>query len=391
MVQTTDKVVKSFLLLMVSGCLSLAGCSKKGGSTPAPTPPPPPPGPVWNPNAMRGVWLTTTASTALDSRDNIRQAVLLCKQSGINNIFMVVYNNGRTMFPSTTMNNVIGVPILEKFNGRDPLQELIEEADKEKIKVHAWFEYGFASSFSANGGPIIAAKPHWASRDINGSITSKNGFEWLNPFHPEVQNFILSLVKEVATKYNVAGIQGDDRLPALPTTGGYDAFTVDLYKSENNGTEPPTVFSNANWIEWRVRKLNQFLKKMYTEVKAIKPGLQVTLSPSVFPWGKTEYLQDWPSWVDSGWVDAIIPQVYRYDLPAYNSTLAQQKSYFKSGVVKFYPGVLLRVGSYVASAEYLSQMVSNNRMQGFDGEVFFFFEGLKERTTWFQSTYPQIK
>jgi uncharacterized lipoprotein YddW (UPF0748 family) len=340
---------------------------------------------------MRGVWLTTTASTALDSRDNIRQAVLLCKQSGINNIFMVVYNNGRTMFPSTTMNNVIGVPILEKFNGRDPLQELIEEADKEKIKVHAWFEYGFASSFSANGGPIIAAKPHWASRDINGSITSKNGFEWLNPFHPEVQNFILSLVKEVATKYNVAGIQGDDRLPALPTTGGYDAFTVDLYKSENNGTEPPTVFSNANWIEWRVRKLNQFLKKMYTEVKAIKPGLQVTLSPSVFPWGKTEYLQDWPSWVDSGWVDAIIPQVYRYDLPAYNSTLAQQKSYFKSGVVKFYPGVLLRVGSYVASAEYLSQMVSNNRMQGFDGEVFFFFEGLKERTTWFQSTYPQIK
>lgn len=391
MVQTTDKVVKSFLLLMVSGCLSLAACSKKGGSTPAPTPPPPPPGPVWNPNAMRGVWLTTTASTALDSRDNIRQAVLLCKQSGINNIFMVVYNNGRTMFPSTTMNNVIGVPILEKFNGRDPLQELIEEADKEKIKVHAWFEYGFASSFSANGGPIIAAKPHWASRDINGSITSKNGFEWLNPFHPEVQNFILSLVKEVATKYNVAGIQGDDRLPALPTTGGYDAFTVDLYKSENNGTEPPTVFSNANWIEWRVRKLNQFLKKMYIEVKAIKPGLQVTLSPSVFPWGKTEYLQDWPSWVDSGWVDAIIPQVYRYDLPAYNSTLAQQKSYFKSGVVKFYPGVLLRVGSYVASAEYLSQMVSNNRMQGFDGEVFFFFEGLKERTTWFQSTYPQIK
>lgn len=374
--------------------ITLLACSKNSGSTSGtttPPPPPPPPGPVWNPNAMRGVWITTTASTVLDSRENIRQAVLTCKQSGINNIFMVVYNNGRTTYPSETMNKVLGVPILEKFSGRDPLQEMIEEADKEKIKVHAWFEYGFASSYNASGGPIIAAKPHWASKDINGAITSKNGFEWLNPFHPEVQDFVMSLFKEVASKYNVAGVQGDDRLPALPSNGGYDTYTVNLYKAENGGAEPPTTFSNTTWINWRSAKLSQFLKKLYTEMKTLKPGIQVTLSPSPHPWGKTEYLQDWPSWVDSGWVDVVIPQVYRYDLPAYNATLAQQKTYFKSGVVKFYPGVLLRVGSYVASADFLSQMVSNNRMQGFDGEVFFFYEGLKERTSWFQGTYPLIK
>jgi len=378
-------------LILAGILLTQFACSKNGGGSTTPTTPTTPTLPVWNKNALRGVWLTTTASTALDSRDNIKQAVLTCKQAGINNIFMVVYNNGRTIYPSTIMQEVIGKPILEKFSGRDPLQELIEEATKESIKVHAWFEYGFAASYSNNGGPIIAAKPQWASRDFNGGITTKNGFEWLNPFHPEVQNFILGMIKEVATKYDVAGVQGDDRLPALPSIGGYDAYTVNLYKAENNGAEPPASASANNWVDWRVKKLNQFAKRLYTEVKAIKPSLQVTLSPSVYPWGKTEYLQDWPTWVDSGWVDAIIPQIYRYDIAAYNSTLAQQKTYFKNGSVKFYPGVLLRSGTYVATNEFLSQMVSNNRLQGFEGESFFFYEGLKERATWFQSTYPYIK
>jgi uncharacterized lipoprotein YddW (UPF0748 family) len=387
----TIQLYKGLGMLLLCCSTLFGSCKKSSGGTDNTPVPPQPPAPVWDKNAMRGVWLTTTASTALDSRANIQAAVKRCKESGINTIFMVVYNNGRTMYPSAVMNNLIGKPILEKFNGRDPLKELIEEAAKEQIQVHAWFEYGFASSYSAGGGPILAAKPHWASRDLNGALTLKNGFEWLNPFHPEVQDFILALIKEVVTNYNVAGVQGDDRLPALPTTGGYDAFTIDLYKKENGGADPPTNPSDAAWINWRAAKLTQIVKKIYTEVKAIKPSTVVSFSPSVYPWGKQEYLQDWPAWVDSGWVDVLIPQVYRYDITAYNNTLVQQKSYFKSSTTKFYPGVLLRVGSYIAPADFLSQMISTNRTQQCSGEVFFFYEGLQERANWFQQIYPQIK
>ena len=145
------------LALIVLAFMVLSSCSKGGGSTPTPPPNPPPPTPVWDPNAYRGVWITTTASTALDSRDNIKQTVLNCKTGGINHIFVVVYNNARTIYPSTVMNTLIGKPQLERFTGRDPLQEMIDEAHSAGIKVHAWFEYGFSSSFSANGGPIVAA------------------------------------------------------------------------------------------------------------------------------------------------------------------------------------------------------------------------------------------
>ncbi len=383
-------------LLFAFVILTSIHCSKKttvsytppangggGGTNPNP--------PVWDVNALRGTWVTTAASTALDSRDNIKQTVLNCKAANINHIFMVVYNNGRTMYPSTIMNNLIGKPISERFAGRDPLQEMITEAHAVGIKVHAWFEYGFAASFSASGGPIVAAKPNWAAKDISGNLVVKNGFDWLNAFDPEVQKFMIDLFKEVTEKYNVDGVQGDDRLPAVPSSSGYDTYTVNLYKSENGGSNPPTNAMDAGWISWRAKKLTAFLKRLRTEVKTLKPNIQFTMSPSAYPFALNEYLQDWPAWVDSSFVDAILPQCYRYDISAYNATIAQQKSYYKNTSVPFYPGVLIKSGTYLVSDLFLTQMIQTNRSNGFKGECFFFYEGIKDKPAFFKDQYPYIK
>jgi len=380
-----------FIVIIIANfCFS---CSKKTGAAVITNPPPPtpsnPPKPVWDTNALRGAWVTTAASTALDSRANIKQCVQICKQAGINNIFMVVYNNGRTIYPSTIMQNLIGIPIIERYAGRDPLQEMIEEGHAAGIKVHAWFEYGFSSSYSANGGAIISAKPNWAAKDAAGALVVKNGFDWLNAFDPEVQNYLINLFKEVTTKYDVDGVQGDDRLPAVPSTAGYDTYTSNLYFTET-GSNPPADYRNTDWINWRAKKLNLFLKKLRTEVKAIKPAIQFTMSPSTYPFSLNEYLQDWPTWVDSAWVDAILPQCYRYDIAAYSATITQQKSYYRNTTVPFYPGVLVKSGSYVATDEFLRAMISNNRSNGFTGECFFFYEGIKDKLTFYTGQYPFI-
>ena len=358
------------------------------------TPTPPitkPTTPTFDSTALRGVWITTTASTALNSKDNIKQTVANCKLAGINNLFVVVYNSARTTYPSAVMQNLLGVPILESFSGRDPLKEIIDEGHAAGLKVHAWFEYGFAASYSQNGGAIIKAKPNWAAKDINGVLLSKNNFEWLNAFDPEVQNFLMSLMKEVVSNYDIDGIQGDDRLPALPSTGGYDDYTVALYKSANGGANPPTISTDVNWVKWRAGLLNNYMKKINKELKAIKPKLIVSMAPSVYPFSLNEYLQDWPTWVDSGWVDYILPQVYRYDINAYTTTLTQQKSYLKNNVSICYPGVLLKSASYLPDDLFLTQMLQQNRSQGFKGECFFFYEGIKDKLSFFQSQYPYIK
>ncbi len=309
----------------------------------------------------------------------------------MNHIFVVVYNNARTIYPSTVMQNLIGRPISEAFQGRDPLQELIGEAHAANMKVYAWFEYGFSASYSANGGAILRAKPEWASQNINGSLVVKNGFDWLNAFHPEVQDFLMSLIMEVVAKYDVDGIQGDDRLPAMPSEGGYDAYTVKLYKAENGSADPPTNTKDAGWLQWRAKKLNLFMKRIYTEVKLAKPSVKIIMAPSVYPFSLNEYLQDWPTWVDSSWVDGVMPQIYRYNIDAYKTTLQQQKPLFKSRIGLFTPGVLLKIGPYLPTDQFLTEMIQANRTEGLKGEVFFFYEGVQDKIDFFANQYPHIK
>jgi uncharacterized lipoprotein YddW (UPF0748 family) len=346
--------------------------------------------PIQTSTGIKGVWLTNVASSALDSPDNIKESVQICKKSGITDIFMVVWNKGRTLFISETMNKEFGKPIMEQYAGRDPLQEMIAEAHKSGIKVHAWFEYGFAASNSQQGGVILQKYPQWSAKDRLGNLLiSSGGFEWMNGIHPQVQDFMKSLILEVVTKYDIDGIQGDDRLPAMPIAGGYDAFTLELYKQENGSQTPPQNEKDAAWINWRTNKLTAFAGNLYAAVKAVKPKMIVSFAPSIYPFGKDNYLQDWPTWLDKGYCDYVIPQLYRYDIDAYTQTLKSQIDYVKKTPdrSKFYGGVLIQSGSWNPTEEYLDAMISANRNNGIKGEVLFFYEGLKKNSVYFQSKY----
>jgi len=329
--------------------------------------------------AVRGVWLTNVDSDVLTSREKIREAVALCKANGINTIFMVTWNKAVTMHPSKVMLEHFGVEQDTLYWGRDPLAEMIEEAHKENIKVFAWFEFGFSTSYNLDGGHIIAKKPEWAALDSDGNLVKKNNFEWMNGFHPDVQKFAIDLVTEVVRNYNVDGIQGDDRLPAMPSESGYDPYTVALYKKQHNGQEPPADYADPAWIEWRCNLLTDFMGRMYKAVKEIKKDVIVSVSPSIHPFAKEEYLQDWTTWVRKGYVELVNPQLYRYNINAYQKLLddVYGGQIDKKDLHRFYPGILVKLGKYYPSEEFLLQMIEANRKAGLRGEVFFFYEALK--------------
>lgn len=338
---------------------------------------------------IRGVWLTNVDSDVLRSRERITEAVQLCEESGINTIYVVTWNKGYTLYPSRIMDDLIGVNIYPDYAGRDPLKDLIEEAHARKIRVIAWFEFGFASSYNLNGGHLLKLKPEWKGIDSKGKLVSKNNFEWMNAFLPEVQDFMLSLILEVVRNYDIDGIQGDDRLPAMPCEGGYDEYTVSLYQNEHNGKKPPEDFRDKEWIQWRANLLTEYMGKIYQSVKSIKKDVIISMAPSIHPWGRDEYLQDWMEWVKRGYVEQIIPQLYRYDITAYRKLLDNvvSEQISKENFKLFYPGVLLKVGSYYAKEEFLKEIIELNRKYGIKGEVFFFYEGIKKYPEFFKNQY----
>ena len=332
-----------------------------------------------HPVELRGVWLTNVDSHVLDSRASIAEAMEFLAAHHFNVVFPVVWNKAVTLYPSRVMQSTFGVEIDPVHKGRDPLAEVIEEAHTRRIAVVPWFEFGFAASYRANGGPLIAQRPHWAAKDRDGQLLTKNGFEWMDALNEEVQDFLLSLVLEVVERYDVDGVQGDDRLPAMPIEGGYSARGRALYARDHDGAEPPRDFRDAAWTRWRADRLNAFAERVYKAVKQRKPDVMVSWAPSIFPFSLDEYLQDWPSWVNRGHADLVHPQVYRRNLDDYRRALeAQGPPALTLARRLVYPGVLVNIGSYVVSDELLLQMVAANRERGYNGEVFFFYEGLRK-------------
>ncbi len=326
----------------------------------------------------RGVWLTNTDSKVFSSKERIAEAMQFLAETGFNVVFPVVWNKALTLYPSQVMRETFGVEIDPAYKGRDPLAELIDAAYRHGLAVVPWFEYGFASSYNLGGGYLLAKKPEWAARDRQGNLLKKNGFEWMNALDPQVQDFLISLVREVVQNYDITGIQGDDRMPAFPCEGGYDELTVKRYCQEFN-REPPENPKDRQWVQWRADILTEFLARLYREVKAIKPDLVVSMAPSIYQWGLNEYLQDSRAWLERGIVDLIHPQVYRRDFNSYRQIIDRlvAEQFAPDQLSKVAPGILIKLGSYRISAEDLLKAIAYNRSVGIRGEVLFFYEGLR--------------
>ena len=329
---------------------------------------------------FRAVWLTNVASTVLTTDQNIIEAMDYLASINVNVVFPVVYNKGYTLYPSSIMDSLFGVPVLPEnsYMNRDYLERLIIEAHRNGIEVIPWFEFGFSSSYSQNGGHIVAAFPEWAGKNKNGDLLVKNGFDWLAGTNPEVQDYMLSLSMEVLDNYDVDGVQGDDRLPAMPVEGGYDAATVEIYKSEHNGNAPPTNTSDPAWMKWRADKLTDFLSRWRDSVKSRNENLILSVSPTPYYWGYREYLQDSKTWAQQNLLDNIVPQLYQYDMANYNFALNQTfTDVGQYDANDFHAGVLMKVGNYLISESLLGQMLTANRNKLVRGESFFFYEGLR--------------
>lgn len=340
---------------------------------------------------MRGVWITNVDSEVLFDSTSIVEAMDYLSDRGFNLIFPVVWNKGYTLYPSEVMVEYFGdeyrIDPLFAEQGRDPLAELIKAAHDRGMEVMPWFEFGFSSSYQDNGGHILARYPDWAAKDVNGGLLTKNGFEWMNGISTEVQDFMLALIKETIENYNVDGIQGDDRLPAMPSEGGYDHFTKTLYLAET-GQEVPSDPREPTFLQWKADKLSDFGGRLYDMVKLHDPELIVSLSPSVYPWSKNEYLQDYPEWIRRNQVDILHPQAYRYEIERYKSTVEEVAwysglipdsagaRYVEPGNVFVAPGVLIKAGPRYNNPEYVLEALKINRELGLHGEVYFFYEGL---------------
>jgi uncharacterized lipoprotein YddW (UPF0748 family) len=225
---------------------------------------------------------------------------------------------------------------------------------------------------------LVKKHPSWLTRKQDGSLIEKEGVEervWLNPFHPEVQQFILDLIAEVVKNYDIDGIQFDDHF-GLPAEFGYDDHTIKLYQKEHNGQSPSPDFYETYWVRWRADKINQFMKKTFETIKSIKPNCIVSLSPNPLHFSLPAYLQDWFTWERKGWIEQLVLQIYRPDLNRFITELERSEVTLAKNHIPVAIGILSGLKNRSTPMNIIEQQIAEIRKRKFAGVSFFFYESL---------------
>jgi len=361
---------------------------------------------------LRGVWLTNIDSQVLFSTAALTSAIDQLAELNFNTLYPTVWNWGYTLYPSPTAERELGVqqrlyadlstPQLEASQGdRDLLQEAIDLGHGRGMAVIPWFEFGFMAPanyplyrrhpdwFTQRQASPQARSPAWLARMVrqkqgnNPPLTDPGIWmegnviprRWLNPFHPQVQKFLLELIDDMVSHYAVDGCQFDDHL-GLPIDFGYDSYTVNLYRTEHNGQAPPVNPKDSEWVAWRAQKISDFLILVNKLVKARRPQAVLSISPNPYPWSYQNYLQDWPTWVNLGLVDELVVQVYRSDQNRFIWEMTNPSLQAALARVPTSIGLLSGLRANPVRVEHLRDLIYALRDRRLAGMSFFFYESL---------------
>jgi len=346
---------------------------------------------------VRGTWLTTTANDALATPAHTERTMQRLREIGLNTVYVEAWKNGYTQYPSQVLARTIGVAQRPAGEPQDPgdsaaqrnapprdlLGEAVTQAHRQGLIAVAWFEYGFMAAHGSTMNRLRQLKPHWLSRDRAGSELASNGFVWMNPLHPEARQFLLDLVLEAVDRYDLDGVQLDDRIVWPYVTMGYDEHTRAVYAAEHGGRSPPDDAHDPSWMRWRATKVNEFARWFVQQVRARRPGLLISLSPAPHPWAWEHYLLDWPTWAawpaEQRW-DEIIPQVYRFSYPAFEKTWRDQIAALQAAGAyrpqELVAGIRIVGDGADSSWEQLRDSIELVRREGQGGHVLWYSRGV---------------
>ncbi len=269
-------------------------------------------------NEIRATWLTTIygldwPSAKATSAAGIRkQKMELCqmldelKAANFNTVLLQTRLRGDVIYPSSieTYNETL-TGTEGRTPGYDVLAFAIEECHKRGLECHAWvvsIPLGTEKHVKELGKNSVTRKwPRLCKR--------YQGDWFLDPGNPATKEYLLSLVQEIVTRYDVDGIHLDYiRYPDRPK----DFPDKEMYRKYGNGKSLDT---------WRRDNITAIVRHLYQQVKQLKPWVKMSCSPigkfkdtSHYPSGGwnayyTVY-QDAQGWLQEGIQDILFPMMY---------------------------------------------------------------------------------
>ena len=269
---------------------------------------------VWVAHVSNTDWPTQKGLPADQQRNEFITFLDHHKRLGANAVVVQVRSACDAIYPSNIE------PWSEWLTGKqglspnyDPLKFMVAEAHARGMEFHAWFNpyRAVTNTAVANIAPshVSMAHPEW--------VRQYGSLKILDPGLPEVRAYVTRVVMDVVRRYDIDGVHFDDYFYPYPQTGA--VFNDQATFMRHN----PNFLTLA---DWRRNNVDLMVKMVADSISDEKPDVKFGISPfgiwknksTASPDGsKTrggesyfETFSDSRKWVQSGWIDYIVPQLY---------------------------------------------------------------------------------
>ena len=342
---------------------------------------------------VRALWVRRAS---LESADAIRRMVASASTAGFNALFVQAIDDaaaGAAAF--------------------DPLGETIAQAHAAGLRVHAWVdvarvaapgELPFARDHVVYQHPewlmvprVIAAEllaidarsPDYLGRLARWTRTNADRIDglYISPVQPEAASHVAGVVRDLARRYALDGVYLDH--VQFPTADfDFGAKSIAAFRSFMRGELPlperqridaieeidPFAYPNELPDQWRLFRQSQLtalIARLRTTVKEARPAALV--SAAVTPDADVaarDNLQDWRTWLDNGFLDALCPMASGVDAVQMEARLAQVHAL--AGDKPVWAGI----GANRLSQRETLDNIGVARRAGAQGIILFSYDGL---------------
>ena len=264
---------------------------------------------------FRGAWIQAvngqfSGMDELEMKEYLTDMLDNLEKVNVNAILFQVRVEGDALYPSEIepwTRFITGVQ--GRSPGWDPLAFMVEECHKRNMELHAWINPYRART----KGTKYVAPSHLSNRKPENFVEYE-GQLYFNPALQSNRDHICKVVTDIITRYDVDGLHIDDYFYPYPVKGKEFNDNMQFSKSGSD-----------NKGEWRRENVNHLIYQLHRTVRELKPWVKFGVSPfgiyrnqASDPNGsKTNGLQCYDDlnadvlfWINEGWVDYCIPQVY---------------------------------------------------------------------------------
>lgn len=247
----------------------------------------------------RILWMDASANFQYlaNSRENIAHYIGKAKDAGFTEIIVDVRpGSGDVLFKSTIVDQVKKLRNIERTATWDYLEAFIEEGHRQGLKVNASVNVMVGGSTS-NGGVVYREpdKAAWTTMMYlpNGSITSvmnvgEEPEKFFNPINTNAQNYILSIIRELAANYpDLDGIVMDRGRFQNMKSDFSDLTRTEFenYIGQQVASFPSDIFTwngdnvvpgihYKKWLEFRAKVIYDFFVKLKNTVKVANKNVR---------------------------------------------------------------------------------------------------------------------